>query len=529
MSRRGGRSRKKKGSRPKANSSPAAAKRRMLMNVVDPEEVRVAIVGEDGVEDLYIERGGGGGYNHGNIYKGRVQNIEPSLQAAFVDIGGRKNGFLHVSDVVPPFGGYDGILKRRRKAKPKGKRPSIEEMLYKGQEVLVQITRESVSEKGPSLTTYVSMPGRYLVLMPAVTKRGVSRKIRDEKERADLKRALDELDPPKEYGFIIRTAGMGRGKEELSNDLRYLMRLWEAIEQRTQKVKPPSVIYQESDLIIRAIRDYLYDDVDELLIDGKEEFERAREFLRAVMPEFEAKARLYTESDPLFNRYGVEGEIEGIVSRSVTLKSGGSIVIEQTEAMVSVDVNTGRYRRGENTRETILTINLEAAKEICRQLRMRDLGGLVMIDFIDMEAAADRRKVEEAMRQIMSKDRARVTMLPISQLGIMEMTRQRVRESLRRTLFTTCPTCKGSGLAKSPDVLAVEFVRRLRVAFDQRSGRLVARLHPDVALGVANAKRAAIASLEAEKSGVIDVVADPSLGIDQMGFDWVGENGVIDA
>lgn len=513
--RRGGRGRGRK----KAPSTQM--KRRMLMNVVDPEEVRVAIVGDRGVEELHVERGGVS-FSHGNVYKGKVQNIEPSLQAAFVDIGGEKNGFLHVSDIVPPYGGYDGILKRRRRKKqPEGKRLPIEDMLYKGQELLVQITRESLGHKGPSLTTYVSLPGRYLVLMPAVSKRGVSRKITNENERRELKKSLDELNPPDNMGFIIRTAGMGRGKEELSHDLQYLLRLWEAIQKRTKKVKPPSSIYRESDLVIRGIRDYFYDDVEELLIDGEEECNRAVEFLKAVMPNYVDRASFYSDSDPLFHHYGVEKEIATLMNREVPLRSGGSIVVEQTEAMVTVDVNTGRFRKGDNTRETILAINMEAAEEVARQLKLRDLGGLVMVDFVDMDHASDRRKVEDKMREVMRRDRARVTIMPISPLGVMEMTRQRMRQSLRRALFSPCPSCGGSGYLKSADVLAVEFVRRLRAALQERTGRLKVRMHPTVALSVSNEKRAAIAALEEQTSSRVCIVGDNALAVSDMIFEWL--------
>jgi ribonuclease E len=491
----------------------------MLMNVVDPEEVRVAIESSDGLEELYIERTGGG-FVYGNIYKGKVQNIEPTLQAAFVDIGSEKNGFLHASDVVPPFGGYDDILKRRRRKAPKDlHRMPIEKMLYKGQEVLVQITREQLGNKGPSLTTYISLPGRYLVLMPAVKKRGVSRKISNDKERKELKSALDELDPPEDLGFIIRTAGMGRGQEELKRDLEYLLRLWNAIVERTKSVRPVATIYQESDLVIRSIRDYFSEDIEQLVVDREEECQRAKEFLHAVMPGYEERARFYDESVPLFERYGVESEIETIFSRSVPLKSGGEIVIEQTEAMVAIDVNTGRYK-GQNTRETILAINREAAREIARQLRLRDLGGLIMIDYIDMDQAQDRRAVEDVFREACRPDRARKTMLPISQLGVMEMTRQRMRQSLKRTYFNACPACRGSGMRKSGEVLAVEFVRRLRGLFEERDGHLTAYAHPDTALQIANAKRAAIAALESERNCRVRLAEDPRLALDEFRFEW---------
>lgn len=488
----------------------------MLMNVIDPGEVRVAILGKDGLEEVYIEREGGR-FNHGNIFKGKVQNVEPSLQAAFIDIGGEKNGFLHVSDVIAPFGGYDDILKRRRKKAPEDLRGmSISDMLYKGQEVLVQITREQLDTKGPSLTTYVSIPGRYLVLMPAVSKRGVSRKITDEKERDQLKKALSELKPPKDMGFIIRTAGMGRGKEELQHDLNYLTRLWETLETKAKKSRAPAPLYQESDLVIRAIRDYLYDDVEELIIDGKAEHARALDFLQTVMPQAAGKATLYEESDPLFHRYGVEAELERIFARSVRLKSGGEILVEQTEAMVTIDVNTGRFRGADSSRDMILSINKEAAVEVARQLRLRDLGGLVMIDFIDMDLAEDRRAVEETLRKAMDRDRARVTLLPISALGVMEMTRQRVRKSLKGSMYTTCPHCAGTGLRKNPENLAMDLLRAIRARLDSSATDLEVRMHPDTALAIANARRGELVDMEEQYKVRIRFRGDPTLSLDDL-------------
>lgn len=516
MGRRGGRGRGRRKPEESASTPTTAAPKRMLMNVIDPGEVRVAILGKDGLEEVYIEREGGR-FNHGNIFKGKVQNVEPSLQAAFIDIGGEKNGFLHISDVIPPFGGYDDILKRRRKKAPEDLRGmSIGDMLYKGQEVLVQITREQLDTKGPSLTTYVSIPGRYLVLMPAVSKRGVSRKITDDKERDQLKKALSELKPPKDMGFIIRTAGMGRGKEELQHDLNYLTRLWETLETKAKKTRPPAPLYQESDLVIRAIRDYLYDDVEELLIDGKDEHARALEFLQTVMPQAVEKTRLYEESDPLFHRYGVEAELDRIFARSVRLKSGGEILVEQTEAMVTIDVNTGRFRGSENSRDMILSINKEAAVEVARQLRLRDLGGLIMIDFIDMDRAEDRRAVEETLRKAMERDRARVTMLPISALGVMEMTRQRVRKSLKGTMYAACPHCAGTGLRKNPENLAMDLIRTLRARLDAECRDLDVRMHPDTALAIANARRSEIVEIERQYKIRIRFVADTTLPLDEI-------------
>ncbi len=497
-----------------------ALKQRMLMNVVDPEEIRVAITGPEGLEELYLERTGKG-FQAGNIYKGRVQNIEPRLQAAFVELGGEKNAFLHVSDVVPPDGGYKGILKKKRgRRNPKEKHPPIEKMLWKGQEVLVQITRESFAQKGPSVTTYVSLPGRYLVLMPSVPgKRGVSKKIQNDSERRELRQALDALETPDDMGIIIRTAGMGKGEEELKNDLDYLLRLWKAITRRTKSAKPPSLIYEETDLVIRAVRDFMRDDVTDLLIDNKEEYDRACEFLKTVMPAYCKRARLYSESKPLFARYGVDREIEKVYSRSVALPSGGGIVIEQTEAMVAIDVNSGGFRKSDDSRKMILQINLEAAKMVARQLRLRDLGGLVMIDFIDMDQAEDRRKVETTFRDALKVDRARTTILPISALGVMEMTRQRIRQSLRTAVLSECPNCGGTGMTRSLESIGLDFVRGLRQRFAERpDGWVEARMHPKAAAYVQNKRRLDIAELEREYSSHVEVKTDMALRFDAIEF-----------
>ena len=508
---------------PKTLSDSKTPRRRVLMNVLDSEQLRVAIAGPGGLEELYIERSSNG-FVHGNIYKGKIQNIEPTLQAAFVDIGGEKNGFLHATDVIPPFGGYDDVLKRRKRKEKRGSgRPPIEDMLYKGQEVLVQITREQLANKGPSLTTYISLPGRYLVLMPAVSKRGVSKKITDDRERHGLKAILDQLEPPRDMGYIIRTAGMGHGKDELQKDLQGLTRLWDAIKEQAKKAKPPFALYQESDLVVRAIRDFVYDDVEEIVIDRQEAFTQARTFLDAFMPEFTERLFLYQEGEPIFDRYGVEESIERTFDRSVRLPSGGEIVIEQTEALVAIDVNTGRFRKGDSTRETILAMNKEAAAEVSRQLRLRDLGGLVMIDFIDMESAQDRRAVEDAFRQAIRRDRARTTVLPISQLGVMEMTRQRIRQSVKKTLYSPCPCCDGTGIRKSVDVLALEFLRKVRAHFDDHQGDLTVRMHPDAAIALANAKRATLAAIEEEKGAAVIIAADSRLKFEEFELDWEGK------
>lgn len=497
--------------------------RKMLMNVVDPEEIRVAITNESGeLEELYLERTGAC-FQAGNIYKGKVQNIEPSLQAAFVDIGGEKNAFLHARDVIFPDGGYKGILKKKRGRRPKeenGRLP-IENMLWKGQEVLVQITRESIAHKGPSVTTFLSLPGRYLVLMPEVAKKGVSKKIRDPEERNILRKALDELDPPADHGFIIRTAGMGKGKKELKNDLDYLLRLWKSIAKRAKKSKTSVLVYEETDLVIRAVRDFMSDDIEEVIIDNESEFKRTRDFLSITMPKLKSRAKLYNGKDPLFVHFGIDGQIDRVFSRKVDLPSGGHIVIDPTEAMVAIDVNSGSFKHAENGRDMILKTNMEAASMVARQLRLRDLGGLIMVDFIDMDHEKDRNKVEEFFMQELSRDRAKMTVLHISPLGVLEMTRQRVRRSLRANVFEQCPSCRGLGMTKSVESLGLDFVRMLRGSFHERQGFLEVRMHPRAASWISNAKRRQIADLENDFSSRVIVKADISLPFDAIELKWL--------
>lgn len=498
----------------KAKAARKETGRNMLMNVVDHGELRVAIAGKSGLEEIYIEKSGGE-FVHGNIFKGIVENVEPNLQAAFINIGAEKNGFLHVRDVIYPFGGFEDILGKPNRQRPTTKRPPINQMLQKGQEILVQITREQVATKGPSLTTYISLPGRYLVLMPAVKKRGVSRKITSRNERDELRKALEQLDPPNDMGYIIRTAGMGKGTEELQRDLDYLTMLWEAISNHTQNVKGPMAIYQESDLVIRAIRDYFTDSIDTMFIDSEEEYKRAQEFLKLTMPEDIKRAKYYGGTEPLFSRYNVEEEISGLFSKSVRLKSGGELIIEQTEAMVTIDVNTGRFLKGKSSHDMVLKINKEAAGVIAKQLRLRDMGGLVMIDFIDMESEEDRKNVENTFRSAMQVDRAKTTILPISSLGVMEMTRQRMRQSLNLSHFDVCKHCGGSGVVKNIATLETEFMRGLRSILEEGKDCKI-KMHPDTAIAISNKSRLALTALEEEYRNNITIISDNTLRPDKF-------------
>src|SRR5271157_2184922 len=474
-------------------------KQEMLINVAQPEECRIAIVEDGALEELYVERTGQDSYV-GNIYKGVVVNLEPSIQAAFVDFGVGRNGFLHISDVEPQYfcqGGYDpdkpiGPPGDRRndqrndhdeaegsdetdfEDQPKKRsfrtggrprfKPPIQEILRRGDEILVQVIKEGIGTKGPTLSTYISIPGRYLVLMPALGRIGVSRKIEDEDVRRRLRDIMLELNPPKGVGFIVRTAGADRSKRELSRDLAYLLRLWKVIVRRIKKMPAPVDIYQESDMIIRTIRDIFTAEVDTIYIDEKSAYERAREFLQLVMPRYVNRLQLYEGKEPLFFKHRLDQEIAKIHARTVPLKSGGSIVIDQTEALVAIDVNSGSFRAEGDAEETAYQMNIHAAREIARQLRLRDLGGVIVNDFIDMHKERHRRAVERALRDAVRRDRARTKILRTSPFGLVEMTRQRVRPSLKRSAYKDCPSCRGSGVVKSPESMAIDAVRLLIVA-----------------------------------------------------------------
>ena len=499
-------------------------KQEMLINVSQPEECRIAIM-EDGVlEELYVERTSGDNYV-GNIYKGRVVNIEPSIQAAFVDFGVGRNGFLHISDIEPQYyrqggldpdkafemaestaaraagegdadGGRRGQRKPRVGDRPRVK-PPIQDILRRGDEVLVQVIKEGFGTKGPTLSTYISIPGRYLVLMPPLGRVGISKKIDDERERRLLRDIMLDLQPPKGVGFVVRTAGTERTKSEMARDMAYLLNLWKSIVRRMRKYSAPIDIYQESDMIIRTIRDMFTEDVGRILIDEPAAYERAREFLELVMPKYASRLQLYDGKEPLFHRYGLEEEIGRMYHRKVPLKGGGSIVIDQTEALVAIDVNSGSFRTEKSAEENAYQMNLIAAKEIARQLRLRDLGGVIVNDFIDMRKEKYRRNVEKALHDALKRDRARTKVLRTSPFGLIEMTRQRIRPSLRKSIFRDCPTCTGTGMVKTAESMAIEVMRTLHLSATRDDvTKLNIAVHDDVATWINNRKRREMAQFE---------------------------------
>ncbi|REJ64911.1 MAG: S1 RNA-binding domain-containing protein [Planctomycetota bacterium] len=552
-------------------------KQEMLINVRQPEECRIAIV-EDGVlEELYVERTDQDNYV-GNVYKGVVVNLEPSIQAAFVDFGVGRNGFLHISDVEPQYyrqGGYDpkkaiepgGSQRGRssggrrdeaedsdredgndeggngggRRGNDRGRRrgqrpprpgarprikPPIQDILRRGDEVLVQVIKEGMGTKGPTLSTYISIPGRYLVLMPALGRVGVSRKIEDEDDRRRLRDVLLELNPPKGLGFIIRTAGAGRTKRELSRDMAYLLRLWKVIVRRIKKGSGPETIYEESDMIIRTIRDIFSSEVDSIYIDEPTAYERAKDFLQMVMPRHVGRLQHYDGREPLFHRYHLEEEIAKIHLREVPLKQGGSIVIDSTEALVAIDVNSGNFRADDSAEETAFQINQLAAREIARQLRLRDLGGVVVNDFIDMRKEKHRRGVERALRDAVKRDRARTKILRTSPFGLVEMTRQRIRPSLKRSVYADCPCCSGTGVVKTPASVAIEVIRNLmRVSQIEKVARITVTVNEEVATYLNNRKRRDLSQLEDEANVAISVVSEEGMGPEESVFECLDNAG----
>ncbi|MCG8587173.1 MAG: Rne/Rng family ribonuclease, partial [Pirellulales bacterium] len=392
-------------------------------------------------------------------------------------------------------------------ARPRVK-PPIEDIFKLGDEVLVQVIKEGIGTKGPTLSTYISIPGRYLVLMPALGRVGVSRKIEDEDLRRKLRGTLLELNPPKGVGFIIRTAGIDRTKKELSRDLAYLVRLWKVMVRRVKKDAAPVGIYEESDMIIRTIRDIFTSDVDAIHIDDEQAFERAKEFLQIVMPRYVSRLQLYDGREPLYHKYKLDEEIRKIQQREVKLRGGGSIVIDSTEALVAIDVNSGSFRSRDGAEDAAYQLNMTAAKEIARQLRLRDLGGVVVNDFIDMRKESHRRGVERALRDGVKRDRAKTKILRTSPFGLIEMTRQRIRPSLKRNVYTDCPCCGGNGLVKTPESMAIEAVRGLSLASQYDAAqRIEVNVAPEVAEYMMNKKRREITRLEEERDVTIEIHA----------------------
>ena len=477
--------------------------KRMLVNATQPEELRVAMVDGQTLYDLDIEVPGKA-QKKANVYKGKITRVEPSLEAAFVEYGGNRHGFLPFKEIARQY--------FQENAGESEGRLSIQDAVKEGQELIVQVEKEERGNKGAALTTFISLAGRYLVLMPNNPRAGgISRRVEGD-ERSDLREALSTLDVPAGMGLIVRTAGVGQVADDLQWDLDYLLQLWKAIETAGEEHRAPHLLFQESNVIIRALRDYFRHDINEILIDTEEVHAQANDFMQQVMPVSASKLKLYQDTVPLFSRYQIESKIEAAFGHAVRLPSGGSIVIDHTEALVSIDINSARATKGSDIEETALNTNLEAAEEIARQLRIRDIGGLIVIDFIDMGPSRNQREVENRLRDAMAPDRARVQLGRISRFGLLEMSRQRLRPSLGEASLEVCPRCHGRGYMRGSESLALAVLRVLEEeAMKEKTGRVLAKVPLEMGTFLLNEKREAIHDVQTRHGVDIIVVPDPHL------------------
>jgi ribonuclease E len=491
--------------------------RKMLINAVHPEEARVAIVEDGRLVELDIEIAGSE-QTRGNVYKGVVVRVEQGLQAAFVDIGLKKLGFLQMGELHPDFWQWrDDVPEESRK-----RRPRIQEVLRRGQEIIVQVEKGERDMKGAALTSYLSLPGRYMVLMPGSDSAGVSRKVENEADRKKLKEMATELEIPEGIGYIIRTEALGKTKTELKKDFQSLLKLHKEILTKAAKTKAPALIYQESDLVIRTIRDYFTAEIDEVLVDNPEVYQQARDFFKRTMPKYEMLVKLHQEKRPIFSRYQLEEQIDEIYEKKVPLKSGGSLIIEPTEALVSIDVNSGKSTGERGVEDTAFKTNMEAAAEAARQLRLRDLGGLIVLDFIDMRDKKHMSEVEKTLKHALKADKARVTVGRISQFGMLEMSRQRIKQTLDQGSVLICPHCEGRGKVKSVENMAISFLRKVHAAAAKGTSAEVRGALPlEIAYYLLNRKKRELARIETDYDIEVTVKGKPSFLMNQLELELV--------
>jgi ribonuclease E len=472
----------------------------MIINAAYPEEFRVALLEGQSLEGLFIETATRGKVV-GNLYKGIIVHVQTSLQAAFVNFGVARNGFLPLSEIHPEYYQTEATEPIR-----------IQDVISNGQEVLVQVVKEELGTKGALLTTYVSLAGRDVVLMPGQSQRGVSRKIEEEDQRSRLKELARDLRIPEEFGIIIRTAALNQTKKEVSKDLNNLMRLWEEIKKSVQETRGPALIYKEHDLAIRVIRDYFNPNIKTILVDDREVHKQVKDFIGIISPEHQRGVKFYREDGPISSKYNLEDQIEQIFKKRVPLKSGGYLVIDQTEALVAIDVNSGRTNGEGALEEMVFKVNMEAATEIPRQLRLRDLGGLIVIDFIDMRDNRHSRDVERRLKEEMKKDKAKVTVGRISRFGLLELSRQHLGLNILQGSFKACQTCQGTGLVRASETTAVGYLRKIwQILFQKKAAIVKAIVAPEIANYLLNQKRPDIISLEQRHQATIIIEAAPGL------------------
>jgi ribonuclease G len=481
-------------------------------------ETRVGVLEEGKLEEFNIERTTEERLV-GSIFKGKVRNLEDGLKAAFVDIGFEKNAFLHYWDIVPS--GFDSgveIVERegRRRDRPKPTQKDIPRLYPPGSDIIVQVTKGPIGTKGPRITTNIVLPGRYLVLLPNSDQSGISRKIENQIERQRLKTILRKLSIPDGMGVIMRTVGEGQQLRYFVRDLALLLEEWKQIQDRIKSQPPATCVFQEPDLIERTVRDFLTEDVERIVVDSQKAYDRMREMISKISKRSADKVKLYTDPQPIFDRFGITRQLENAFSRQVHLKSGGYIVVDETEALVAIDVNTGRHKGGKDQEDAILKVNMEAAEEIARQLRLRNMGGLIVLDFIDMKHPRDRQRVYQKMKEGLRRDKAKTHVLPISQLGLMEMTRQRHSESVHAAVYDDCPYCKGRGKVKSALTMSVEIQRKLseilkRRARDESDFQLRIVVHPTILKRLRTEDEKHLIEMEKRYFGKLEFRADPGL------------------
>ena len=486
-------------------------------------ETRVAVAEDGKLEEFNIERTTEERLV-GSIFKGKVRNLEDGLKAAFVDIGFEKNAFLHYWDIVPnQFDSGVEIVERegRRPQKPKITQKDIPRLYPPGADIIVQVTKGPIGTKGPRVTTNLVLPGRFLVLLPNSDQSGISRKIENQEERKRLKKILRELDIPDGMGVIMRTAGEGQQKRYFVRDLALLLDEWNEVEDHIKRQPTATCVFQEPDLIERTVRDFLTEDVERIVVDNPKAFDRIGEMISKISKRSVSKVKLYSEAQPVFDRFNISKQLESTFTRQVHLKSGGYIVIDETEALVAIDVNTGRHKGGKDQEAVILKVNIEAADEICRQLRLRNMGGLIVLDFIDMKSGRDRQQVHNRMREGLRRDKAKTHILPISQLGLMEMTRQRHSESVRAAVYDDCPYCKGRGKVKSPITMSVEIQRKLQEILkkrtrDENDFQLRIVVHPTVLERLRTEDEKHLIEMEKRYFGKLSFRADTGMHAEQF-------------
>lgn len=488
---------------------------------VAQHEKRVAILDHKRIEEFYVERAD---YVNlvGNIYKGKVESVLPGMGAAFVNIGIEKNGFLYVADVVAAPADYEKMTSgsdSEQTERPAERRrlPSITELLKKGDDVVVQVVKEPIGTKGARLTTHISIPGRFLVMMPFDNTIGISKRIESREERDRIRKIIAGLKLPKEIGFIVRTAARGANEKDFARESRYLLGLWNHIKARVSRARPPQLIHQEYDIVLRVVRDIFTHDYTRLEIDSRNEFKRISHFLRILAPQLRERVRLHTDAVPLFEKHEIEKQIEKLYDKVVQLKSGGYLIFDQTESLVAIDVNSGKFVGRRNLEDTAFKTNMEAAEEVTRQLKLRDIGGIIIIDFIDMESHEHRKNVFRTLERNLEDDKAKTNILNISSIGLVEMTRQRVRKSIEGKSYQKCPYCHGRGIVKSVATVSFDLMRKLeRVLMDARIREVFVYLHPDVAYHLLSPERNMIRPLERRFRKVIRIVDDPKMHIEEI-------------